>query len=53
MTGQKVFDYLPESVNNFFSKEELIKELEKFNFKKNTANDLTFGVCSIIIAEKD
>ena len=52
MTGQKIFDYLPESVNNFFSKDELTKQLEKLNFKKDLVSDLTFGVCSIIIVKK-
>jgi len=52
LTGEKKFDYLPESVNNFFSKTELSKKLENFGFKNIYKKNLTFGICSIIIGVK-
>ena len=52
LTGEKIFDYLPESVNNFFSKTELAEKLESFGFKNNYTKNLTFGICSIVISTK-
>jgi len=49
LTGEKVFDYLPESVNNFFSKTELLKKIQNFGFKNTYNKNLTFGICSIIM----
>ena len=53
LTSEKLFDYLPESVNNFFSKDELIQKLNEFGFSKSFSKDLTFGICSIIISKKN
>ena len=52
LTGEKIFDYLPESVNNFFSKTELSEKLESFDFEKIYSKDLTFGICSIVTGSK-
>ena len=52
LTGEKLFDYLPESVNNFFSKNELLEKIETFGFKSTDAKNLTFGICSIIVGTK-
>jgi len=52
LTGEKLFDYLPESVNNFFSKNELSEKIENFGFKRKYSKNLTFGICSIIIGNK-
>jgi len=52
LTGEKLFDYLPESVNNFFSKNELLEKVETFGFKNTCAKNLTFGICSIVIGSK-
>ena len=52
LTGEKLFDYLPESVNNFFSKTELSEKLESFGFKNIYSKNLTFGICSIVIGSK-
>ena len=52
LTGEKIFDYLPESVNNFFSKNELLEKIETFGFKNTYAKNLTFGICSIVIGTK-
>ena len=52
LTGEKVFDYLPESVNNFFSKAELSKKIEEFGFRNTCTKNLTFGICSIITGIK-
>ena len=52
LTGEKLFDYLPESVNNFFSKNELLEKIETFGFKNTYAKNLTFGICSIVIGYK-
>ena len=47
-----MFDYLPESVNNFFSKNELLEKIETFGFKSTDAKNLTFGICSIVVGTK-
>ena len=52
LTGEKIFDYLPESVNNFFSISELSKKIEEFGFTKIKSKNLTFGICSILIGKK-
>ena len=52
LTGEKVFDYLPESVNNFFSKTELSKKIGTFGFRNTYTKNLTFGICSIITGIK-
>ena len=52
LTGEKLFDYLPESVNNFFSINELSQKIENFGFKNTYSKNLTLGVCSIIIGIK-
>ena len=52
LTGEKLFDYLPESVNNFFSINELSQKIENFGFKNTYSRNLTLGVCSIIIGIK-
>ena len=52
LTGEKIFDYLPESVNNFFSKNELLEKIETFGFRSTDAKNLTFGICSIVIGTK-
>lgn len=52
LTGEKIFDYLPESVNNFFSISELSQKIEKFGFSKTKSKNLTFGICSILIGKK-
>ena len=52
LTGEKIFDYLPESVNNFFSKNELLEKIKTFGFKNTCAKNLTFGICSIVIGSK-
>ena len=52
LTGQKIFDYLPESVNNFFSLDELSKKINKHGFKTISSKNLTFGICSILISKK-
>ena len=52
LTGEKIFDYLPESVNNFFSITELSKKIEKFGFKSTYSKNFTFGICSIMIGHK-
>ena len=52
LTGEKIFDYLPESVNNFFSLSELENTVNKHSFKTLQSKNLTFGICSILISNK-
>ena len=52
LTGEKIFDYLPESVNNFFSLSELESTVNKHSFKTLHSKNLTFGICSILISNK-
>ena len=53
LTGEKIFDYLPESVNNFFSKEELSTKIHGYGFNKVYTKNLTFGICSIVVGAKN
>ena len=53
LTGEKIFDYLPESVNNFFSTSEFKEKLNAYKFNNITKQDLTFGICSILIGQKN
>jgi len=53
LTGEKIFDYLPESVNNFFSTSEFKEKLNTYKFNNITKQDLTFGICSILIGQKN
>jgi len=52
LTGEKIFDYLPESVNNFFSTKELSQKLQDYKFDNIFNKNLTFGICSIIMGKK-
>ena len=52
LTGEKIFDYLPESVNNFFSLTELKNKINKKSFETLYSKNLTFGICSILISKK-
>ena len=52
LTGEKIFDYLPESVNNFFSASELKEKLNTYKFNNIIKQDLTFGICSILVGQK-
>ena len=48
----KAYHYLPESVDNFLSKEKLKVLLKESKFKDVEIQDMTFGVCTSIKAEK-
>ena len=52
LTGERIFDYLPESVNNFFSTKELSQKLQDYKFDNIFNKNLTFGICSIIMGKK-
>lgn len=46
------YSYLPESVKAFPYGKEFLDILESVGFKKNKCTPLTFGICSIYVAEK-
>tara|TARA_S200000501_G_C20867400_1_gene762586 strand:- start:69 stop:800 length:732 start_codon:yes stop_codon:yes gene_type:complete len=46
------YRYLPESVQNFLNREEMIKLMESKGFTNAKVEDLTFGVTSIFTAKK-
>jgi len=48
----KAYHYLPESVDNFLSKEKLKVLLKESKFKDVETQDMTFGVCTSIKADK-
>ena len=53
LTGEKIFDYLPESVNNFFSITELEQKIKMHQIDNIKKQNLTFGICSILIGQKN
>mgnify|MGYP001241385725 CR=1 FL=1 len=51
-SNSKAYRYLPESVENFVSPEELKKLLENSNFSNCFTKNMSFGITTIINAEK-
>ena len=46
------YSYLPESVKNFFSKEDLCRMMENSGFSVLRTQNLTFGVCTLFVGQK-
>lgn len=46
------YSYLPESVKNFASGKEFVEILNKIGFKNVITKQLTFGICTVYVAEK-
>lgn len=46
------YSYLFKSVSSFPDGDDFLKELEKAGFRNTTCKRLTFGICSLYIAEK-
>ena len=53
ISGSNAYKYLPESVVEFASRDELLKLMKKTNFQKCYMSDLTFGITTIFIGKKD
>ena len=53
ISGSNAYKYLPESVIEFASRDELLNLMKKSNFKKCYMSDLTFGITSIFIGQKN
>lgn len=51
-SNSKAYRYLPESVENFMTPNELKILLEEVGFKNVSCNNLTFGITTIVNAEK-
>ncbi len=51
-SNSKAYRYLPESVQNFFTPEELKKLMEEVGFKKVKCKNLSFGITTIINGKK-
>ncbi|MWV62420.1 bifunctional demethylmenaquinone methyltransferase/2-methoxy-6-polyprenyl-1,4-benzoquinol methylase UbiE [Helicobacter saguini] len=49
----KAYKYLPNSIDNFVSRESLEAELALHNMPTIFAKDYSAGVCSLVIAKKD
>ena len=41
------YRYLVESIDQFYSQEEMIRKLENAQFESVTSTDLSFGICSL------
>ena len=52
-TEKYAYDYLPESIDIFPSREETKQTLEKLNFSDIKIIDMTFGISSIFIGQKN
>ena len=52
-TKKYAYDYLPESIDMFPSREETKQTLEKLNFSDIKIVDMTFGISSIFIGQKN
>lgn len=50
--NKKAYEYLPDSIENFLSKDELIQELEHANFKLMHYESFSFGISSAFVAQK-
>ena len=53
ISGSNAYKYLPESVIEFASRDELLKLMKKSNFNKCYMSDLTFGITTIFIGQKN
>ena len=53
ISGSNAYKYLPESVVEFASRDELLKLMKKTNFQKCYMSDLTFGITTIFIGKKN
>ena len=51
-SNSKAYRYLPESVQNFFTPEELKKLMEEVGFKEVKCKNLSFGITTIINGKK-
>jgi demethylmenaquinone methyltransferase/2-methoxy-6-polyprenyl-1,4-benzoquinol methylase len=49
---KEAYTYLPESVNEFDTKIDLVKMLSNSNFINIERHSLTFGIVQVVIAEK-
>ncbi|MCB0729993.1 MAG: bifunctional demethylmenaquinone methyltransferase/2-methoxy-6-polyprenyl-1,4-benzoquinol methylase UbiE [Ignavibacteriae bacterium] len=49
---KEAYNYLPESVNEFDSKIDLLKLLSEVGFNNITKHSLTFGIVQVVIAKK-
>ena len=52
LSGTKAYHYLPESVDNFLSKDQLQTLLIEASFKEIDIKDMSFGVCTSVKATK-
>ncbi|WP_348518842.1 bifunctional demethylmenaquinone methyltransferase/2-methoxy-6-polyprenyl-1,4-benzoquinol methylase UbiE [Campylobacter sp. CCS1377] len=50
--NKSAYEYLPNSIEGFLSKEEFIAELEKSGFKMQYFQSFSFGVSSLFVAQK-
>jgi demethylmenaquinone methyltransferase/2-methoxy-6-polyprenyl-1,4-benzoquinol methylase len=52
-TKKYAYDYLPESIDMFPSRQEIKKTLEDNNFSNIDIIDMTFGISSIFSGQKN
>jgi len=53
ISGNKAaYEYLPNSIDNFLTTEQLIEELEAIGFKIKDVRSFSFGISTMLIAQK-
>ena len=53
ISGSNAYQYLPESVTKFATRDELINLMKNSKFINCSMEDITFGVTSIFIGKKN
>ncbi len=53
VSGNKAaYEYLPNSIDNFLTTEQLVEELEKGGFEMKTVRSFSFGISTLFVAQK-
>ncbi len=50
--NKEAYEYLPNSIDNFLTTEQLVRELESAGFTMRTVRSFSFGISTLFIAQK-
>lgn len=50
--NKEAYEYLPNSIDNFLTTEQLVRELENAGFTMRTVRSFSFGISTLFIAQK-
>ena len=50
--NKEAYEYLPNSIDNFLTTEQLVRELENAGFTMRTVRSFSFGISKLFIAQK-